>query len=171
MPPPAAPLKKAPPAPVPPVADRIGALLRGLLGRTVAVRRVPSTRPLDRTATAIYETDGRATAALLLCDLAIAAGAGAALSLQPAATAAECVKAKRLGALTEESYQEVANVAAQLFNAPGLPHLKLQRIVYAPAALPPGAAEVLAKPVARADYDATIDGYGAGRVTILMAAV
>jgi len=118
---------------------------------------------------AVYATDAGAPGALIITDVAGAATLGAALTSMPQAIV-ESVR--RSGVLDDptliENLGEVANVLSQNFNTADTPHLRYREVV----ALDAVDAEVralLEAPAARRDVLVTVEGYGGGRISFVVA--
>lgn len=152
-----------------PTPDQVGKLIGGLLGRNVAVRRAsPVTRgPEALTALAVYLGDTDSLRGAMICDLALVCNAGAALTLYPAPDAAACVRKGRWDDTLTENFHEVVNVSAALFNMPGAPHARLQRVYLAPDAPPAEVERALREAKGRLDLEVTIPGYGPGKLSVL----
>jgi hypothetical protein len=152
-----------------PVQEDLRDLLTELLGREVSAVR--SDQPVDPSQGAIadYVTDEGAVAAIVVCDLAFACRAGAAITLVPAPAAEEALAEGALTPTLVENLREILNVTARLLNSAQTPHVRL-REVRAPGSQPP--AEVLrlaAQPADRRSFEVEIQGYGPGRLTVAVA--
>ncbi len=145
-------------------------LLKMLLGRSVAVtvaKPLAATQK-DPRICALYTGDSGALQAACVADLKFSVYAAAALSLIPPAAAADSVKSGKITEEIRDNIAEVMNVSAKLLNVPGQEHVLLNGIHVLPvASLPPAAATLVGKPALRADYEAVISGYGAGRFSFL----
>jgi len=154
-----------------PIQEDIRDLLGDLLGRGVAVDK---TTPLQLDedaagAVASYVTADDELGALCVCDAGFAVLAGAALVMVPANVAQEQVRAGVLEEQHLEIAHEVANILSRLLNTPRTPHLRLRALDPLPGEVPGDVARLLAGPEFRRDFVATIEGYGEGRVSILVA--
>lgn len=153
-----------------PVRASIRDLLRDLLQRPVSVTDgSPQVLDPGRLAhAAVFEYDEGPTAAVCVCDAALAGGSGAAIAMLPAedATAVQQGDAPLDGDLLE-FFREVANVFGKLLNSPTTPHVLLRGLHPVPGAVPADVARVITTPGARADYQVAIDGYGQGTLTLL----
>ena len=116
----------------------------------------------------VYECDGRA-GALYLMDVSLAASIGAALVMMPAGVVKESVQEKTLLPTLVDNTHEVLNVASRLINRAGGAHYKLREQVLPGQALPEDATAVLTQVTLRTDLELTVDGYGGGVLTILVA--
>lgn len=154
-----------------PAALEVRELLEGLLGRDVeAVVGTGAVDPQQHPGAVVgaYVDDTLKLRALVVFDLPLAAWAGAAIALVPAATAATCVEDAVITPALFENTAEILNVGASLFNHDGCPHLRLYE-TYAPRETLPGdiAKWVLAY-VQRLDMELTVSGYGTGRASVLV---
>jgi hypothetical protein len=153
-----------------PIQEDIRDLLGDLLGRGVAVDK---TAPLDLAedaagVVASYITGEDEVGALCLCDGPFAVLAGAALVMVPPNVAREQVDAGEIPEEHLEVTHEVANVLSRLLNTPRTPHLRLQALHRMPGDLPADVTSLLARPEFRRDFVTAIEGYGEGRMSILV---
>lgn len=153
-----------------PTPDATGRLLTDLLGKGVTAKKVPAYTPgpKDCAAIAIYAADDKVPRAICACDAALSCSAGAALTMLPAAMAAQCARTGKIPENILENLKEILNIATQLFQSPTAGHVKLQEVVIAPAKLAPEVAALLAKPAARLDLELTIQSYGPGKMALLV---
>lgn len=163
-------------APPVPIQEAVGEFVAALVDRGAAATKVQPTRITeddeDREVPwvigAYHDQQGR-LAALSLADLPFAAATGAALGMIPAAAAAEAVKAGALSDTLLENYREVANILASILNSPTSPHLKsVGAWTIDDEALPDEVWSVLADARKRREFAVTIDGYGDGRLGIVI---
>ena len=104
-----------------------------------------------------------------MADLDFAAGTAASLGMIPAAAAHESVAAGALEETLFENYQEVANIMVSLLNSPSSPHLALQGVwASADPEVPDAAWDLVAAPGKRREFAVRIDGYGDGRLGIII---
>ncbi len=153
-----------------PIQEDIRDLLGELLGRGIATDK---TEPLvleeDQPGLiAAYVTADGDVGAICVCDGAFAVLVGAALVMVPANVAKEQLDAGVLDDTHVEFTHEVANIMSRLLNTPRTPHLKLDQLHQVPGELPGPVADLLAAPEFRRDFVVTIEGYGEGRVSILV---
>jgi hypothetical protein len=123
----------------------------------------------DATLRGVFVADAQAQGALYLIDLELAAALGAALVMMPAGLVRESVSDKALVPALVENCFEVLNVASRLVNRAGGVHYKLREQVLPGAALPEDAAGVLDGHTQRVDLELSVEGYGGGRLVILVA--
>ena len=144
-------------------------LLRDLLGRPVEVRPGPA-QQLDEDASAYlaaYRFDDGEVAALGVTDLPLAAIAAAAIGMAPPAEVQESAASGSLGEEPLEFFHEVVNVAAKLLNSPGTPHVVLRELTAVPGDVPDDLFELATAPRSRHDWRVSVEGYGAGTLTLL----
>lgn len=152
-----------------PIQEDIRDLLMDLLGRGVAVDKVP---PLvleeDQPAViAEYRTDEGAVGAICLVDAEFAIRTAGALTMVPPAAVADNL---RKGDVSEslENFREIVNILASLLNSPKTSHLRLAGLHVVPGDLPDGVSSLVASPEFRRDFAVQIEGYGAGRLSLLV---
>jgi hypothetical protein len=154
-----------------PTSKDVRDLLTDLLGRDVDVAPADPWAPSDteRGAHAVYVDDRTGTAAVVCTDLALSAFAGAAIGLIPKGGAMACVEDRELSTMVGENLYEVLNVVAALFNAAGVPHVKLYA-VHQPGELPPSDVSAIARALGRRlDLRVSVAGYGAGHLAVVLA--
>jgi len=153
-----------------PNAKDVRDLLEGLLGRDVDVTTggaMVDPGAAGGALVGVYVDARLGLRALVVADLALAARAGAAIALMPAGAAEVAIEEEQLSEALYENAYEILNVTASLFNAEGAPHVRLDRC-YAPGEpLPSDVAAYVLAYVRRLDLDATVKGYGAGRLSVL----
>ncbi|MBK5223994.1 MAG: hypothetical protein JJE52_14205 [Acidimicrobiia bacterium] len=158
-------------APPVPIQEAVGDFVSALVGRGAAAGKVTPTdiEPDGSHVIGIYRDTHGAIAAISLADLDFAAGTGAALGMIPSAAAHEAVAAGELPETLLENYQEVANIMTSLLNSQNSPHLVLDEV--RPSSDPDLPAEVweaIASPSKRREFAVTIDGYGNGRIGVII---
>ncbi len=156
-----------------PESEAVQDLLAGLLGRGVVVREVKPQGliSLDPRTVATYIADDASLAALCTCDLTLACHAGAALSLIPPPAALESIRRTLIDEYIQDNLREVMNVAASWFNRDGFPHVKLRAVHMPKERLPDDVKTLLAEPAARQDLELDLEGYGSGKLTLVVARV
>jgi hypothetical protein len=154
-----------------PAPKSVRDLFADLLGRGVeiAVSSAPVLpTPKMPVCTSVYVTERLQTGAIVVADLDLAARSGAALGLIPKGGAEAAVEDRELPKNLLDNFSEVTNIFAGLFNLPGQPHLK-QYAVHPPfAALPDDVTGLMTMPTGRENYDLDIDGYGKGRLSVVL---
>lgn len=153
-----------------PIQEDIRDLLGDLLGCGIAVDK---TTPLvlgedGPGVVASYVTAEGDVGALCALDASCVVLVAAALVMVPATVAKEQVAAGVLDEHHLEVTHEVVNVMARLLNTPRTPHLRLDALHRVPGELPDQVSALLRAPEFRRDFVATIEGYGEGRVGILV---
>jgi hypothetical protein len=152
-----------------PIQEDIRDVLLGLLGRGVAVDKVGVLELADDDAGAVAEfvTEDDEVGALCVMDGPFVVRGGAALVLVPQSAAEDDLARGELEAHLEVA-GEVVNVLARLLNSPSTPHLRLAGVHRLPGDLPEGVTALLAAPAFRRDFAVTIEGYGDGRLSLLV---
>jgi hypothetical protein len=153
-----------------PIQEDIRDLLGDLLGCGIAVDK---TAPLELDegtpgVVASYVTADGDVGALCVLDASCVVLVAAALVMVPPTVAKEQVSAGSIEENHLDVAHEVVNVLARLLNTPRTPHLRLEALHRVPGELPDQVAALLASPEFRRDFVATIEGYGEGRVGILV---
>lgn len=152
-----------------PIQEDIRDLLVDLLGRGAAVDKVsPLVLEEDQSAViAEYRTDDGSVGAVCLVDTEFAIRTAGALTMVPPAAVADTL---RKGDLADalENFQEIVNILAQLLNSPKTSHFRLSGVHVIPGDLPDGVSSLLAQPQFRRDFAVQIDGYGSGRISLLV---
>jgi hypothetical protein len=157
------------PTPVP-SAFEVRELFEGLLGRTVEWTAMSGVvDPIDGATIGAYTNDFGVVKALVLCDIALTARAGSAIALLPQMSAEDTIKNGLVTAAQFDNLAEILNVAGSMFNRPNAPHIRLDT-TYAPReTLPPDVAKWTLVPASRIDGVLTIQGYGEGRISVVVA--
>jgi hypothetical protein len=153
-----------------PAAKDVRDMLSGLVGKEVSVSPgAPVTPEPDRPVTvAIYTAPDMSVNALCVMDLGASAYTAAALALLPAGGAQDAVEEdKELSPMLVEALHEVVNVLSALFNTPGAPHSKLDKLV-ADGQDVPGDIEGMLAGFNRLDLAIEVPGYGKGGVSFVL---
>lgn len=145
-------------------------LLTDLLGRDVTLSPSSPFAPgPDTPATvAVYVDDSLQIRALIVCDLAFSARAGAAIGLVPLGDAEAAIGDGRLPDPMAENLAEVLNIAASTFNVPGADHLRLHLVHPAGPPLDPQVRISTLTLGRREDVYVDIAGYGAGALSVIL---
>ena len=154
-----------------PAAKDVRDMLAGLVGKPVAVSPgAPVTpEPLRPVTVAIYTAPDLSVNALCVMDLAASAYTAGALALLPPGGCQDSVEEdKELSPMQLEALHEVVNVLSALFNTPGAPHSKLDKLVKDGEAVPGDVAGLLAS-FNRLDLELEIPGYGKGAMSLVIA--
>lgn len=140
-----------------------------LLGRGTAVDKVtPLILEEDQSAViAEYRTDEGSVGAICLVDAEFAIRTAGALTMVPPAAVADTL---RKGDLSDalENFREIVNILASLLNSPKTSHLRLAGVHVVPGDLPDCVSSLVEKPAFRRDFAVQIEGYGNGRLSLLV---
>jgi hypothetical protein len=153
-----------------PAAKDVRDMLSGLVGKEVTVSPgAPVTPEPNRPVTvAIYTAPDMSVNALCVMDLAASAYTAAALALLPPGGAQDAVEEdKELSPMLLEALHEVVNVLSALFNTPGAPHSKLDKLVPDGDDVPGDIAGMLAG-FNRLDLTVEVPGYGKGALSLVL---
>ena len=153
-----------------PAAKDVRDMLSGLVGKEIAVSPgAPVTPEPNRPVTvAIYTAPDMAVNALCVMDLGASAYTAAALALLPPGGAQDAVEEdKELSPMLLEALHEVVNVLSALFNTPGAPHSKLNRLVADGEEIPGDIAGMLAG-FNRIDLALEVPSYGKGGLSLVL---
>ena len=153
-----------------PAAKDVRDMLSGLVGKEVAVSPgAPVTPEPNRPVTvAIYTAPDMSVNALCVMDLGASAYTAAALALLPPGGAQDAVEEdKELSPMLLEALHEVVNVLSALFNTPGAPHSKLNKLVADGEEIPGDIAGMLAG-FNRIDLAVEVPGYGKGGLSLVL---
>jgi hypothetical protein len=153
-----------------PAAKDVRDMLSGLVGKEVSVSPgAPVTPEPNRPVTvAIYTAPDMSVNALCVMDLGASAYTAAALALLPPGGAQDAVEEdKELSPMLLEALHEVVNVLSALFNTPGAPHSKLDKLVPDGDDIPGDIAGMLAG-FNRLDLTLEIPGYGKGGLSLVL---
>ncbi len=154
-----------------PIQEAVRDLLMDLLGRGIAVTKG---EPMDLepdvvAAVAHFVTDTGVVGVVCMADLPLAAALGAALTMMPSPVVQDSVRKNRFDEeMLLENFTEVVNIMTRLFNSADTPHLKLGEVRTLPGELPENVEKLVAQPSARRNFDVTIEGYGDGRLALIV---
>jgi hypothetical protein len=153
-----------------PAAKDVRDMLSGLVGKEVSVSPgAPVTPEPNRPVTvAIFTAPDMSVNALCVMDLGASAYTAAALALLPPGGAQDAVEEdKELSPMLLEALHEVVNVLSALFNTPGAPHSKLNKLVADGEDVPGDIAGMLAG-FNRLDLAIEVPGYGKGGISLVL---
>jgi hypothetical protein len=153
-----------------PAAKDVKDMLSGLVGKEVSVSPgAPVTPEPNRPVTvAIFTAPDMSVNALCVMDLGASAYTAAALALLPPGGAQDAVEEdKELSPMLLEALHEVVNVLSALFNTPGAPHSKLNKLVPDGEEVPGDIAGMLAG-FNRIDLAIEVPGYGKGNLSFVL---
>jgi len=154
-----------------PAPERVSEVLADLMGRGVTVARTRTVeigggRPA---ALANYQIDAGDVGVVCVADIRLANALGAALTMVSPEAVEDAVASKTIDESTIENFREVVNVMTSLFNSGDTPHVKFHEVHCLPAELPAETATLLESPRGRRDFDVTVDEYGTGTLSVLLA--
>jgi hypothetical protein len=153
-----------------PAAKDVRDMLSGLVGKEISVSPgAPVTPEPNRPVTvAIYTAPDMSVNALCVMDLGASAYTAAALALLPPGGAQDAVEEdKELSPMLLEALHEVVNVLSALFNTPGAPHSKLNKLV-ADSEQIPGDVEGMLPGFNRLDLAIEVPTYGKGALSLVL---
>ena len=153
-----------------PAAKDVKEMLSGLVGKPVSVSPgAPVTPEPNRPVTvAIYTAPDMSVNALCVMDLGASAYTAGALALLPPGGCQDSVEEDReLSPIQLEALHEVVNVLSALFNTPGAPHSKLNKLVKDGEDVPGDIAGMLAG-FNRLDLALEVPGYGKGAMSLVL---
>ncbi len=141
-------------------------LLEGLVGRDVTVN---DGNPLsaDGNVVAVYVTDAMVLSAVAVVDIAAGARLGGALAMLPKGGIDDAIADKDMFPTLRECCYEILNVLSAVFNVPGAPHVKLDRMIAPGEACPADVAALAATMGNREDLTVDVAGYGPGILSIV----
>ena len=145
-------------------------MLSGLVGKQVAVSPGAPVTPTDEAPglRGGLRRPDMAVNALCVMDLAASAYTGGALALLPPGGARTRSRRTASSArMLVEALHEVVNVLSALFNTPGAPHSKLNKLYAAGEDLPGDIAGMLAG-FNRIDLAIEVPGYGKGAISLVL---
>jgi hypothetical protein len=153
-----------------PLPKQLRDLLADLLCREVSLEPAPPYAPGPDTpaSVAVYVDDSLRISALVACDLAFSAYAGAALGLVPPGGAQAAIDDGKLTDTLSENLYEVLNIAASMFNVAGADHLRLHALHPAGPPLDPQLRISTLTLGRREDLRVDVGGYGAGALSIVL---
>lgn len=145
-------------------------LLADLLGRDVTLSPSAPFAPGPDTpaSVALYVDDSLRISALIACDLAFSAYAGAAIGLIPVGDAAAAIGDGKVTDAISENLYEVLNIAASTFNVAGADHLRLHALHPAGPPLDPQVRISTLTLGRREDLAVDIAGYGSGLLSVVL---
>jgi len=151
-----------------PTGGELGVLLDGLLDRgvTAVEQPEPCLPGRDVRIVASYVDDAAEVRVVVLLDLPLGTGLGAALALVPAPRVAEAVREGVVPPDLADNTREVLNVAASLFTSAGV-HLKLAEVAVAPDLVGERTVDFLRVPRRRSDMRVSVPGYVDGLLAIV----
>ena len=153
-----------------PTPEEMAGLLSLLLLREVGA--TDSDRPFfdhqEPRIVADYVDDEGRVVGVTVCSLGFAGRAGAALSMVAPGKAEEAIAAGRIEGVLLDNLLEVVNVMVRFHNGGDRPHVRFRSISSVPGLLPADVRSVYSHPAARKSYDVSIQGYGEGRISLML---
>ena len=146
-------------------------LLNDLLGRDVEVQVSDAwaPQPLDMAACAEFVDDQLRLRSVAMLDLPLAVFIGASIGLIPAGGAKDMVAERDPSQMVLDNLYEVLNVLTSVFNTGDNPHVKITTMHGPGTAFPGDVSDVVRRLVGRLDLVIDIDGYGKGRLALVVA--
>jgi hypothetical protein len=150
--------------------DELAELLGSLTGKEVKVAKGSVLQPSPALPVVIstYVDEEGEIGALLLADIAGAAGVSAALTLMSAGTVTEAMRLGRMDESLMENWGEVANIATQVVRVPGFPKYKLQGHVQSCTGFGQRVDEILAQARYRVGWSVSVPQYANGRLSLIL---
>ena len=144
--------------------------IENLLGKPVSVDdgKPVVLSPKRPSVIAPYLLDDGKVGAIAVCDIEFAACAGGALTMMPVDIVQDSIRQSKIPDNILENFKEVLNVFSGIFNKPDYSHVALSGVLITPLALSRNIVEVIAQPAGRMDFTISIDGYGSGRLSVLV---
>ncbi|MGH2735352.1 MAG: response regulator [Actinomycetota bacterium] len=153
-----------------PTRREVAELMSVLLQREVSATDSSSLFFNDREPRIVgdYVNDEGCVAAVTVCNLGFANRAAAALSMLSSATAEEAIKTGKVEGVLLQNLHEVLNVMVQFHNDGDRPPVKFRSTSPIPGLLPRDVKGLYSRPGARRTYDVCIQGYGDGRISLMV---
>lgn len=153
-----------------PAAMEVRELFEGLLGREVTVRPSAPLAPGPATPASIgvYVDDSLLITAVTCADLALSAHAAACLGMLPVSASLAAIADGALDEDLGDTFYEVLNIAASMFNVPGADHVRLHAMHPAGRDLPLDAQARALTLGRRLDLEVDVAGYGSGRLSLVL---
>lgn len=152
-----------------PTAFEIRELFEQMLGRDVEWDGdAKAVDVLDGASVAVYVNDIGAIVALGLADIPLTARGGSAIGLLPQNIAEQAVADELVTPAQFDNMAEILNVAASLLNKPDSEHLRLKETFSPRETVPAPVAELALQQANRIDGGLTIQGYGSGRISMVV---
>ena len=146
-------------------------LLQDLLGRDVEVNISDAwaPKPVDWPALGEYVDDRTQLRAVVVTDLPLAVYCGAAVGLLPAGGARDMIDEHDPSPTCLENLYEVLNVMSAVLNFGDNDHVKIASMYPPGTEFPADCQQLVHGTVGRLDVSVSIDGYGSGRLALIVA--
>lgn len=147
----------------------VSSLLTGIIGRPVAARELadPEFVTTGISYCGIYRDDLGTPQFACMYDLALAAHAGAALLLLPPSRARDNVAAGVLEHTIEDNVRDILKIQARMFDILANRHIHLSEVICRMATVPDRIERLIPTPAVCAQFEASIHGYGAGKLWVI----
>ena len=147
----------------------VGEHLELLVGRKVAVRPGPVIDAKSSLVVcATYDRDGGELACVLMCELPVAAGLSAALTLMPPGVAKDAVRSGGLDRAMMDNFSEVANICAQLVQVTSYPRSTMSGTFQSGMGIPEEIMSFLESAELRGDYMVDMMPYAQGSMAMFI---
>lgn len=150
-----------------PTAEKTSAVLKTLLRKNVSAKPSAPLPQGTKVFVGVYTSADGAPRYLWVCDIPLAATLAAALVMLPRAAATDAVAAQALSAEMIDNAHEVANVCGSSFSDR---HVRLSSFSCPNTQMSPAITALINHPAKRLDLELQVEGYIAGRLSILSVA-
>ncbi|MCA9152711.1 MAG: hypothetical protein KDA92_25580 [Planctomycetales bacterium] len=150
-----------------PTPEQVNKIVIGLFGDDALVKKATGPIDTNNVVVAKYADSDHGLHRLVVCDLAFANNAGAALTMISPGVVADAIKAKEVPENIFDNFREVLNIFVNLFSDTARGRLVLDGVDAPTATADEATATALKAPVERADFEVTVPRYGSGRLTLL----
>jgi hypothetical protein len=145
-------------------------ILGATLRRKIAATPLKPIADKELIAAGYYIDGNKRLVGALFADKPLVVYAGAAFSLIPADAAKDALREAQLDEMIQENYAELLNICSRLFNIGADARITLSATEFAPAPRSAASTAMLGKPAKRADFEVDVDGYGKGKMALVLAA-
>ncbi len=123
--------------------------------------------PKNKTVVVLYGADDGTTEVVCMCDIKLAAAAGASLTMLPAGNVDDAVKAGGIESHLTGNVHEVFNVLGSLFVGDKPGSGSIRELQASANALPEDVASLVKSSKVRVDVELNVDGYGGGSLSLV----
>ena len=150
--------------------EELAELIGSLTGKEVQVARgsVLEPGPALPVVCATYADEDGVLGAVLMADIAAAAGMSAALTLMPAGSVTEAMRFGQLDEALLENWGEIANIATQIVRVPGFPSFKLSGSVQSMTGLTPPVESLISTAKYQVGWTCQVPQYANGRLSMFL---